>query len=203
VQARAFEPFFTTKEVGVGTGLGLSQVYGFARQSGGAAVIDSRPGQGTAVTLLLPRADGTEGGPSLLDPPEPPTTAAAARPRRVLLVEDDAEVASITAALLGAEHCVVDIADRVAPAEALLAAGAVYDLILVDIVLPGPSGIDFAHAVRRRWPDQPVVLVTGMIDSQAALPAGVEVVGKPLRVADFRRLLRSLEITDGLARSHT
>jgi two-component system NtrC family sensor kinase len=205
VRERAFEPLFTTKEVGVGTGLGLSQVYGFARQSGGAAVIDSQAGQGTAVTLLLPRCPAARGGtevdPPRLDPPAP--NAAGARGRRVLLVEDDAEVATVTAALLRAEHCVVDIADRVAPAEALLAAGASYDLILVDIVLPGPSGIDFAHAVRRRWPDQPVVLVTGVIDQRAEAPAGVQVVGKPLRVADFRRLLGSLETADGFARSDT
>jgi two-component system NtrC family sensor kinase len=201
VQARAFEPFFTTKAVGVGTGLGLSQVYGFARQSGGAAVIDSRPGRGTAVTLLLPRAE---------DLPPPPEPAAAEAPkalphpaaRRVLLVEDNDEVATVTAALLRGEGCEVDVADRVVQAEALLEAGTTYDLILSDIVMPGASGIDFAHVVRRRWPQLPIVLVTGFSDQGAAAPPGVPVIGKPLRLADFRRLLGSAETAGDPARSH-
>jgi signal transduction histidine kinase len=89
VQARAFEPYFTTKEVGAGSGLGLSQVYGFARQSGGAALIESEIGGGTSITLYLPRATKT----SAALPTPAPDTAKARVPARLLLVEDDAEVA--------------------------------------------------------------------------------------------------------------
>jgi len=96
VQARAFEPYFTTKEVGVGSGLGLSQVYGFARQSGGAALIESEIGWGTSITLYLPRAAKT---PIALPPPAHGAAKAAA-PTRLLLVEDDTEVAQATTELL-------------------------------------------------------------------------------------------------------
>ncbi|WP_048862191.1 ATP-binding protein, partial [Acidisphaera rubrifaciens] len=186
---RAFEPFFTTKEVGVGTGLGLSQVYGFARQSGGLATIDSTPGRGTVVTMLLPRAA------AWAEPePEPAAPAAAELPsvtegRRVLVVEDNEEVAAVTAALLRAEACEVDTAARVAEARQLLEAGRTYDLVLADIVMPGDSGIDFAQEIRMRWPRQRIVLMTGFTNRAAEVPAGVQVVSKPLRLADFRRLL--------------
>ena len=96
VMARAFEPYFTTKPVGRGSGLGLSQVYGFARQSGGSAVLGNAPGQGTAITLFLPRADA---GPAM-------AAEIAAQPAsafgsgRILLVEDDPTVAAATQDLL-------------------------------------------------------------------------------------------------------
>ena len=96
VLARAFEPFFTTKDVGIGSGLGLSQVYGFAKQSGGAAFIESEVGQGTSITLFLPRA--TKHFSALRSAAH---HAERAPPLRILLVEDDDEVAEATAELLG------------------------------------------------------------------------------------------------------
>ena len=186
VVERAFEPFFTTKEVGVGTGLGLSQVYGFARQSGGVATIDSTPGRGTVVTMLLPRAaEVAEPEPAAA----PVDAGAVARGRRVLVIEDNEEVAAVTAALLRAEDCEVDMADRVAEARLLLESGRTYDLVLADIVMPGASGIDFAQEARVRWPQQRIVLMTGFSNRAAEVPAGVTLVSKPLRLVDFRRLL--------------
>ncbi len=83
VMAQAFEPYFTTKESGLGSGLGLSQVYGFARQSGGSALIASAPGAGTTITLLLPRADAAPAAPAAVN------AAPAPVPARILSVEDD------------------------------------------------------------------------------------------------------------------
>jgi len=158
VRSRAFEPFFTTKEVGLGSGLGLSQVYGFAKQSGGSALIDSEPGTGTTITLFLPRAteapvaSRSVAGDAVLP----------AIPARILLVEDDGEVAKVTAELLrdiGSES--VPVSDGKA-ALAAVERDATIDLVISDIVMPGGiSGIDLARQLRERRPDLPVVLATG------------------------------------------
>ena len=145
VRSRAFEPFFTTKGVGLGTGLGLSQVYGFAKQSGGTALIDSEPGKGTTITLLLPRATMVTAAsrPVAGDAVRPPV------PARILLVEDDGDVAKVTAELLR------DIGSEAVTAsdgEAALAEverNAAIDLVISDIVMPrGMSGIDLARRLR-------------------------------------------------------
>ncbi len=157
VRSRAFEPFFTTKEVGLGTGLGLSQVYGFAKQSGGGALIESEPGNGTTITLFLPRTtEAPVASRSVAD------TVLTPIPARILLVEDNAEVAKVTAELLrdiGSE------ALSVSDGKAALAAvehDAAIDLVISDIVMPGgTSGVDLARRLRERRPELPVLLATG------------------------------------------
>ena len=158
VVSRAFEPFFTTKPVGKGTGLGLSQIHGFAAQSGGKAEIESAPGEGTTIRILLPRST------------KPPATTPEEEmviPSRtgltVLLVEDNAHVLAFAEHLLGElQHHVVsaDSGDR---ALALIDDQPI-DLLLTDVVMPGMSGIELAHAVRRRHPAVPVVLASGYSD---------------------------------------
>ncbi|MDR3535282.1 MAG: response regulator [Acetobacteraceae bacterium] len=174
VAARAFEPFFTTKDIGHGTGLGLSQVYGFARQAGGAATIDSPPRGGTRITLLLPRS---------AHPPQPQATdpPMAAQPHaglRVLLVEDNAEVAAITSEMLHSLGWQVVVAERARPTLERLAER--FDLLLSDVVMPdGMSGLELAHAARIRWPDLPILLVSGYSQAVATDQAAFPVLRKP------------------------
>jgi len=167
VAAQAFDPFFTTKDVGGGTGLGLSGVYAFARQSGGAAEIESRPGCGTTVRLMLPparprppRSPAGRGRSAAERTPVPAGTAEP--PRRVLLVEDEAIVRIVvTDALRAAGFDVATAADGVAALEALSARGP-FSAIVSDVVMPkGVSGIDVARAAAARAPGVPVLLVTG------------------------------------------
>jgi two-component system NtrC family sensor kinase len=166
VAAQAFDPFFTTKDVGRGTGLGLTGVYAFARQSGGTAEIESRPGAGTTVRLLLPPARprpprSAAARPSrALGPPRPAREAPP--PRRVLLVEDEAIVrVVVTDALRAAGLDVVSVPDGVAALEALGSRGP-FAVVVSDVVMPrGVSGIDVAREAARRAPGVPVLLVTG------------------------------------------
>jgi signal transduction histidine kinase/integral membrane sensor domain MASE1/ActR/RegA family two-component response regulator len=179
VQARAFEPYFTTKEVGLGSGLGLSQVYGFVQQSGGAARIEGEIGRGTSITLFLPRANGTAREPrSVTDDIVPATT-----PAHILLVEDDDEVAEVTTQLL---REIGFQAERVPDGEAALAAlgrDQRIELVMSDIVMPGGlSGLELAHTVRELRPDLPMVLTTGY--TQYALQVveeGLTLIEKPYR----------------------
>ncbi|HZZ35051.1 MAG TPA: PAS domain S-box protein [Caulobacteraceae bacterium] len=155
VAARAFEPFFTTKDVGQGSGLGLSQVYGFARQSGGIAVLESEPGAGARVKLFLKIAVAPE-----------PRTAAIARERRtaagsVLLVEDDVLVGVVTASMLAESGWDVKQAADAQQALARLDEGPV-DLLLTDIRMPGGmNGAQLAAEAVRRLPGLRVVLCSG------------------------------------------
>jgi signal transduction histidine kinase/CheY-like chemotaxis protein/sensor domain CHASE-containing protein len=179
VLARAFEPFYTTKEVGLGSGLGLSQVYGFAKQSNGAALIESEIGQGTSITLFLPRATKISIAPrSAVYDAVPAATSA-----RVLLVEDDDEVAAATAELLRDRGFQ---AVRVHDGKAALAAldsNPAIELVMSDIVMPGGmSGLELARTLREHRPELPVVLATGY--SQYALQVvkeGFTLVEKPYR----------------------
>ncbi|WP_170303682.1 hybrid sensor histidine kinase/response regulator [Reyranella soli] len=186
---RVFEPFFTTKEVGKGTGLGLSQVYGFARQAGGTATVESVPGQGTTVTLYLPRASGSvtaaETAAAATQPPTPPSERA-----RVLLVEDNPDVAEVARLLLEELGYDVVHAAHVAAAREALARGSI-DVVLTDIVMPGSAnGLDLAREVRQRG-SLAVVLATGYSDqAQAAANEGFTILRKPYSMSGLHDALR-------------
>lgn len=188
-QERVFEPFFSTKEAGQGTGLGLSQVYGFARQAGGFVTLFSEPGAGTLVTLWLPR--------STLAPAPRQVTAQAGepeappRPLRLLVVEDDPTIAASSAGLLAQAGHTVTTAGTGAAALALLSDGLAVDVVLSDIMMPGGlDGLALARALRHRWPALPVVLVTGYSASaEAARAEGFRVLHKPVDEAALRRAL--------------
>jgi PAS domain S-box-containing protein len=157
--ARVFEPFFTTKEPGRGTGLGLSQVYGFARQTGGAAVVESAPGKGATVRIYLPLATG--GAERAASRPDSPT-AAHGPSRRVLLVEDDASVGEMVEAMLADLGHEVLRAEAAAPALTILETLARVDLMLTDLIMPGGmNGVQLAHAAVALRPGLPVILTSG------------------------------------------
>jgi PAS domain S-box-containing protein len=157
--SRVFEPFFTTKEPGRGTGLGLSQVYGFARQSGGAAIVESAPGKGATVRVYLPLAPAGATRPTA----SPETTAAAHGPaRRVLLVEDDASVGEMVEAMLSDLGHEVLRAEAAAPAIEILGRNDRIDLMLTDLIMPGGmNGVELAHAAVALRPGLPVILTSG------------------------------------------
>jgi len=162
VRDRAFEPFFSTKPVGHGTGLGLSQVFGFVRQLGGHVTIESSVGLGTSITLFLPVAAIAARRP-LQAPPAPVAAQGVLVARaRVLLVEDDARVREVTAEMLReAGFVVVTAADGV-QALALLRQGEPFDVLFSDIVMPGGmNGVELAQEARRLRPALPVLLATG------------------------------------------
>jgi PAS domain S-box-containing protein len=182
-----FDPFFTTKGPSKGSGLGLSQVYGFAHQSGGTVTITSELGRGTCVTLYLPRGQLTA---------KPASDAPNAELEKLqggtaLLVEDNPEVAKIT------EYMIEQLGYRVQRAdgakEALeLAEGMQFDLVISDIVMAGPmDGFGLARALRQRQPDLPVVLVTGF--SSSAIEADLEfaVLRKPFELSALSRVMAS------------
>jgi len=171
---RVFEPFFTTKEVGKGTGLGLPQVYGFTRQSGGSADIRSEIGKGTQVTLYLPRATGTVHVPS---PSRPTSNSEPARRFSILVVEDNPQIAALAAEILRALGHEVRIAGDAQAALASLSDDGAPDLVFSDLVMPGDlDGFDLAQIVRRDYPRVGVLLATGY--SEAASKAKAE--GYPL-----------------------
>jgi len=193
ILARIFEPFFTTKEIGKGSGLGLPQVYGFAKESGGTVKVDSAVGNGTTVTLFLPR--------SAVLPNRSKTATddldSSARRRvlagSILLVEDDDEVAALVADMLRELGYFVT---RVASAQAALGALAdnrPVDLVFSDVMMPGlMNGVDLAREIRRRRPSIAILLTTGY--AGAALEhADVEKVNllfKPYEISTLDAALR-------------
>jgi PAS domain S-box-containing protein len=155
---RVFEPFFTTKDVGRGTGLGLSQVYGFAKQSGGFVSIDSTPGLGTTVRIYLPCTDDRSLTPDIVD--EVPATAQ--HHGVVLLIEDDADVREVTQAMLEELGYTVKSADTAQAALDLLRDDAAVDLIFSDVIMPGGmNGAQLARLIQSEYPAIPIVLCSG------------------------------------------
>ncbi len=158
--ARVFEPFFTTKAVGEGTGLGLSMVYGFVRQSDGYASFDSVVGEGTCVTLLLPRHDGA--APAALAGPA--TAVIGGGSETILLVEDDADVRSYVAEQLQALGYTVVEADSGEAALGEVAALPPGSLLFTDVVMPGMGGLALASAALTLRPELKILFTTGFAE---------------------------------------
>ena len=185
--SKIFDPFFTTKEVGKGSGLGLSQVYGFAHQSGGTVRAESKVGLGTAITIYLPSYAGVA-----IDAPKISETARAPRPM-VLIVDDSAEVAEVTSSLF--EHLGYDTAycDSAEAALRLLADGTKIDLVFSDIVMPGTiDGVGLASEVQARYPHLPVILTTGYSDAAQAAPPSLPILRKPFDADALRSFMQGL-----------
>jgi CheY-like chemotaxis protein len=161
--SRASEPFFTTKGVGQGTGLGLAMARGFAQQSGGDFHLESTPGNGTAVTLWFPEADGAV-ALTLSDAPEKPATASAC----VLVADDDPMVREVLAwQLIAHGYRVTQSSDGLA-ALAELEAGNIPDLLVTDFAMPGMNGLLLIEEARRHRPELPALLLTGYADGTIA-----------------------------------
>jgi signal transduction histidine kinase len=161
----AFEPFFTTKPPGLGSGLGLSQVYGVATQSGGAVRIESAVGKGTTVSVLFPRAAGRTdvdggAGPERVIGAEPRRGAVALN-RTILVVDDEAECRDTISAMLAADGFSVALAESGEAALRRMDQGLEFHLLLVDFGMPGMNGAELAREVRSRRPSIPVVFFTG------------------------------------------
>ncbi|HUC47750.1 MAG TPA: ATP-binding protein [Xanthobacteraceae bacterium] len=178
IRAKVFEPFFTTKEVGKGSGLGLSQVLGFAKQSGGGVRINSRLGEGTSVYIYLPRAETETAkfGPA----PLRATWAGAPRNATILLVDDDDEVREVTRAMLHElGHIVLEAGSGGAALDTLKRHAGI-DLLIIDFAMPGMNGAEVARLAHAEQPNLPVLFVTGFADRGGL--ASVDdafIVGKP------------------------
>ncbi len=183
--AHAFEPFFTSKEFGSGSGLGLSMVYGFVRQSGGGIRIRSRLGEGTEVALVLPRASAPEENTS---PPGSQVAAATTGSGLVMLVEDDPDVRrTIRRHLTEIGYSVIE-ADNGAEAAEMLANVADISVLVSDIVMPGSmSGRALAEIARARRPDLRILLISGYAQSVTGAPAehGLPILHKPFTKEDL------------------
>jgi PAS domain S-box-containing protein len=188
VAARAFDPFFTTKPIGQGTGLGLSQLYGFAKQSGGLAVIDSAPGKGATVRLYLPRhigvADPEEEAHGLPEQSPPPVQSG--RAETVLVVEDEALVRMLVVQTLEeAGYRVIESCDG-PEALAKLEDMDRLDLLVTDVGLPGMNGRQLAELVRQQRPGAPVLFMTGYAHNAAVggedLEPGMTLIDKPFAI---------------------
>jgi PAS domain S-box-containing protein len=193
VLARVFEPFYTTKEVGKGSGLGLPQVQGFAEQSNGAVIVESAIGEGTTVSLLLPRTDQIPAAATTaidLQEPSAPNPAGV-----VLLVEDDAEVASLVSEMIREIGYTVIRAGSADAALGALANGRTIDLLFSDIMMPGTmSGVDLAREAKRRRPDLPILLTSGYAHAalRVATGEGFEVLNKPYDIDNLRAAFRQV-----------
>ena len=187
--SKIFDPFFTTKEVGKGSGLGLSQVYGFAHQAGGTVTAESKIGHGTTITMYLPACADEQ----ITDEHAPAKKTEQVQRPTVLIVDDSAEVAEVTASLfehLGYATIYRDSADA---ALRLLDDGAKIDLVFSDIVMPGPiDGVGLAREIRSLYPDLPVVLTTGYSDAAQAAPSNLRILRKPFDTDALRDFIQDL-----------
>jgi CheY-like chemotaxis protein len=194
VRQSAVEPFFTTKDVGKGSGLGLSQVYGVVRQSNGALAIESRVGAGTAVHLYLPRASAAPEAAAV----QPHAAEQAGAAGRILVVDDDPAVRAVTAEMLRQiGYGVAEAASGQAALDAL-ARGEIYDLVIVDIAMSGLNGIETVRPARERWPGLRVLYVTGYADAAAT---GVQTGDDPLTRKPFRLSELTAEVSRALERN--
>jgi PAS domain S-box-containing protein len=194
VAAKAFEPFFTTKPVGKGSGLGLAQVYGFAKQSGGGVSIETAPGKGTRVKVYLPSAgvaawrdeEEVSAGARLGASGE---AGRATRQATILLVDDDHAVREVTAsALREVGHAVLEASGGPAALALVDRPGQKLDLLVVDFAMPGMNGVEVARRAQTARPGLPVLFITGYADLSALAGTGEDrIVQKPFRNGELER----------------
>jgi CheY-like chemotaxis protein len=192
--ARAFDPFFTTKPIGEGTGLGLSMVYGFVRQSGGQARIYSEPGHGAKVSLYLPRYAGDE--------PMPEPSAAAQKPQRgegetVLVVDDEPSVRMLAKEVLEELGYHVLEAENGASGLKILESRRRVDLLVTDVGLPGGmNGRQLADAALTTRPNLKILFITGYAEnaviSKGHLKPGMHILTKPFSLETLGRRIKEL-----------
>jgi signal transduction histidine kinase/ActR/RegA family two-component response regulator len=188
VLEKAFEPFFTTKDIGHGSGLGLSQVFGLAKQSGGGVRIDTRLGEGTSVKIYLPRAAAATLTEERSESRSIPQSSGK---RLILVVDDDSAVREVTASILhdlgygvieaGSGRAALDALDHSAPV----------DLVLLDFAMPGMNGAEVAREIRSRRPHLPVLFATGYADAEALTEASeTRIIHKPFVEQELADKLR-------------
>jgi CheY-like chemotaxis protein len=192
VVERAFEPFFTTKQVGQGTGLGLSMVYGFVRQSGGHVAIKSAVGAGTTVTLHLPNATQM----SEADEESRQIQPVSANSARILIVDDDEELLEVTSATLSGFGHHVLCARSGREAIEVLETSKPIDILFSDVVMPnGMTGIELAREAQRLRPGIKVLLTSGNSAEALARYGALDefpIVSKPVARADLAQRLASV-----------
>jgi CheY-like chemotaxis protein len=193
IQEKAFEPFFTTKEPGQGTGLGLSQVYGFVKQSAGHVKIYSEVGDGTTIKIYLPRVRNSAECPIEADS----AVVRGSGGESILVVEDDADVRSyLVETLRDLNYIVREAADGAAALAAFEQDGTGIDILLTDIVMPGINGRELADALLVKKPTLKVLFMTGYsrnaIVHQGRLDAGVALLQKPITQAALAAKIRTV-----------
>jgi len=188
VLSKVFDPFFTTKPVGKGTGLGLSQVHGFVHQAGGTVTVESELGNGTTITMYLPRASSN----TLMNGKEEGVLAPTTHTGTVLLVEDNPDVASASAELLHQLGYVVRwVPDATTALQEIESNGI--DVVFSDIVMPGAmDGFGLVEAIKQKHPKLPVLLVTGYSEAAQAAPADLPILRKPYQIHELSRALSDL-----------
>src|SRR5262245_46675613 len=183
---RIFEPFFTTKTAGKGTGLGLSQAYGFAHQSGGTIAVASKLGQGTQVTIYLPRSHA----PVAIAVPGEAASQSPGRGETILVVEDNPEVKSVAVTLLEQLNYRTVAVDNAKSALNLLATGTPIDLVFTDVMLPGDlDGVALAQAISKKHPRVPVLLTSGYAKALAGRH-GLPILRKPYQLSALAEAIR-------------
>jgi len=194
---RIFEPFFTSRAQEGGTGLGLATVHGIVRQSGGYLVVESAPGEGTRIRVLLPRVEGVEPAPAeiaALARPAPELVPVARGP--VLLVEDEAPLRRLAERALRRAGWEVVVAEDGEEALALLEESGVWPgAVVTDVIMPGMSGVALAEQLRQRFPALPVLLVSGYAPSMVEKgldESGFRYLAKPYRPAELVDAVKSL-----------
>jgi CheY-like chemotaxis protein len=193
VLARVFEPFFTTKSGGRGTGLGLSMVYGFAKQSGGAVKVVSTAGLGTTVSLFLPLAGRETQTTATSTVPVTPSNV----PRTILVVEDEADVRAIVRRQLESLGHRVLVAEAATEALLLLQGPGAPDVLLTDVVLKtGINGIDLAQAAREARPGLPLIFMSGYTTvpeaQQRIRDTGAPLLSKPFTTPQLERAVNAV-----------
>jgi signal transduction histidine kinase/ActR/RegA family two-component response regulator len=195
IVSRAFDPFFTTKPIGQGTGLGLSMIYGFTRQSGGYARINSQLGRGTTVKLYLPRFHG-EGEATQESADEPTTVLAIPRDEVVLVVEDEQVVRDLVIDLLGEMGYRCLQAPDGPSGLAIVQSDMRIDLLISDVGLPGLNGRQLADAACARRPDLKVLFITGYAHSAALdtglLSPGMQLITKPFAIETLATRIKEM-----------
>jgi len=190
VMAKVFEPFFTTKAVGKGTGLGLSQVYGFAKQSGGFVSIESTLGEGTSVSIYLPRASAPSAESN-----DPPAIIEVRGQGTILVVEDDDDVREIACSMLRELGYMVIEANRGENALTLIDSGAQIDLVFTDVIMPGEvGGIDLARTIKTHHKNIPVLLTSGYTAQRFQMDdmdEGLQILRKPYNRIDLSLAVKS------------